>query len=74
MLRSVVTASIAAARVAATGLAHAYRCALGFILTEEGRTLTLAAGRLADPAAAERRASFKPAPGARFVYEVTGMF
>lgn len=56
------------------GPARAYRCTLYFIFKEEGRMLTLAAGRLADPAAVEHRASFRPAPGARQVYEVTGTF
>jgi hypothetical protein len=56
------------------GPARAYRCALYFIFKEEGRTHTLAAGRLADPAAVEHRAAFKGATGARFVHEVTGAF
>jgi hypothetical protein len=59
---------------AGTGPARAYRCTLYFIFKEEGRTLTLAASRLADPAAVEHRAAFKAAPGARPVYEVTGTF
>ena len=74
MVRSVVTSNISAAQIAATGHARAYRCALYVIFKEQGRTLTLAAGRLADPAAPEHRASFRPAPGARPVYEVTGTF
>jgi hypothetical protein len=57
-----------------TGPARAYRCALYFIFKEDGRTLTLAAGRLADSQAAEHRAAFKAATGARLVYEVTGNF
>jgi hypothetical protein len=59
---------------AGPGPARAYRCALYFIFKEDGRTLTLAAGRLADSAAAEHRAAFKAATGARLVYEVTGNF
>jgi hypothetical protein len=59
---------------AGNGPARAYRCTLYFIFKEEGRTLTLAARRLADPAAVEHRAAFKAAPGARPVYEVTGTF
>ena len=59
---------------AGPGPARAYRCALYFIFKDEGRTLTLAAGRLADPAAVEYRAAFKAATGARLVYEVTGTF
>ena len=59
---------------AGNGPARAYRCTLYFIFKEEGRTLTLAARRLADPAAIEHRAAFKVAPGARPVYEVTGTF
>lgn len=59
---------------AGAGTARAYRCALYFIFKEDGRTLTLAAGRLADPAAVEHRAAFKAAIGARLVYEVTGAF
>lgn len=59
---------------AGTGPARAYRCTLYFIFKEEGRTLTLAAGRLADPAAVEHRAAFRPAPGAAPVYDVTGAF
>ena len=55
-------------------LARAYRCALYFIFKEEGRTHTLAAGRLADPTAVEHRAAFKAATGARLVYEVAGNF
>jgi hypothetical protein len=59
---------------AGPGPARAYRCALYFIFKEAGRTHTLAAGRLADPAAVEHRAAFKAAAGARLVYEVTGAF
>lgn len=59
---------------AAAGPARAYRCALYFIFKDDGRTLTLAAGGLADPGAVEHRAAFKPAPGAVPVYEVTGRF
>jgi len=59
---------------AGPGPARAYRCALYFIFKEEGRTLTLAAGRLADRAAAEHRPAFAAAPGARLVHEVTGTF
>jgi hypothetical protein len=57
-----------------TGPARAYRCTPYFIFKEDGRALTLAAGRLADPAAVEHRAAFRPAPNARPVYEVTGTF
>jgi hypothetical protein len=59
---------------AGPGPARAYRCALYFIFKEDGRTLTLAAGRLADPTAAEHRPAFRAATGARLVYEVTGNF
>jgi hypothetical protein len=59
---------------AGSGPARAYRCALYFIFKEDGRTLTLAAGGLADPRAVEHRVAFKPAPGGAPVYEVTGRF
>jgi hypothetical protein len=59
---------------AGSGPARAYRCVLYFIFKDAGRTLTLAAGRLADPAAVEHRAAFEAATGARLAYEVTGMF
>lgn len=59
---------------AGPGPARAYRCALYFIFKEGGRTLTLAAGGLADPGAVEHRPAFRPAPGAVPVYEVSGKF
>lgn len=57
-----------------TGPARSYRCALYFIFKEGGRTLTLAAGGLADPVAVEHRPAFRPAPGAAPVFEVSGRF